>query len=297
MAMDSLVLENLLLDKIVSFWIELCPSKKNITTTKTMPYLRIPRSDAGQLHLLSTTLKTAASDATTGKKYLPADLLEKITTFLNDQPAATAGAAPTIGFANLLAQRATLEGDVTRETAESQLAEAALDTFISDYIVVLARRTRRMKHNVAVLDYHKLDHSGNVPVTSSREARRIVASQLIAGDAAAITAGFPAMVNPSAAELQTHLDAAVTEADDIIPADRALQDIIEKIRIARIPAAELVQEVIEELRHATRRNKPSTAREIMRSYGCAFETLPGEIPDSGDVATAAPLTPPTPDAL
>ncbi len=269
-----------------------------------MPHLRIPRSDAGQLHLLTTSLKTADSDARGGKNYLPPSLVEEVTEFVNDGPADAPSEIPTPGFATLLAQRAVLEGDVTRETAEAQVAEAALDTYISDYIVVLARRTLRLKHNVAVLDYHKLDHSGNIPPITSREDRRTVARQLIAGDAAAAAAGFPLMANPSATELDSALSTATIEADQIVPADRALQEIIEKIRVARVQAGVLVQEIIYELRHATRRNEPSTAREIMRSYGITFEALPGEIPEPGDepavpaTPAAAPSssTPATPDA-
>jgi hypothetical protein len=219
--------------------------------------------------------------------------VEEITTFLNDRPADAPLETPTLGFINLLAQRAILEGDVSRETAEAQLAEAALDTYISDYIVVLARRTLRLKHNVAVLDYHKLDHSGNIPPITSREDRRTVARQLIAGDASAHDAGFPLMANPSAAELQAALTTAITETDQIVPADRALQEIIEKIRLARVQSAILVQEIIEELRHATRRNEPGTARDIMRSYGITFETLPGETPDPAD-APVTPATAPSP---
>ena len=59
---------------------------------------------------------------------------------------------------------------------------------------------------------------------------------------------------------------------------------------ARPRAAELVQEVLDELRHATRKLEPGTARDIMRSYGVTFEALDGEIPAPGDLP-AAPAAP------
>lgn len=147
-----------------------------------------------------------------------------------------------------------------------------------------------MKHPAAVLDFHQIDHSGTVPTIASREDRRTLARQLIQGDATATAAGFPPMANPAAAELQQALQTATREAEEIIPADRELQTILEQIRAARPRAAELAQEVIDELRHATRKLEPGTARDIMRSYGITFETLDGEIPEPGDVP-AEPAAP------
>lgn len=255
-----------------------------------MPRVRPPRSDAGQVHLLGTALQTAAGDSAQSRSYLPAGLLTQISGFLSDT---TQNGTPVPGHATLLARRAALEGKVTQETSEALTAEDILDTHIRDYIIVLARRTFRMKHSAAVLDFHQIDHAGTVPTLSSREDRRTVARQLIAGDPAAIQAGFPAMANPTAAELAAALQTATREAEEIIPADRELQAILELIRTARPRATELAQEVIDELRHATRKLEPGTARDIMRSYGITFETLEGEAPEPGDVP-APPATPPAP---
>ena len=253
-----------------------------------MPRVRPPQSDAGQVHLLTTSLTTATGDGgPTGHHYLPALLVTDITAFLNDR---VEGSTTHPGYASLVARRAIHEGRVTQETGESQLAENDLETHIRDYIVTLARRSFRKKHSAAVLDFHQVNHSGEVPVITSREDRRTLARQLIDGDAAATAGGFPAMANPSAAELQAALDTATGEADEIIPADRELQAIVEQIRAARPRAVELVQEILDELRHATRKLEPGTARDIMRSYGVTFEALEGELPASGDV----PATPPVP---
>lgn len=255
-----------------------------------MPRVRPPRSDAGQVHLLGTAATTAAGDAQKQLHYLPADLVTAIPAFLNDHQE---NGITIPGYATLVARRAAAEGIVTRETEEAQRAEDNLDTHIRDYIAVLARRTFRMKHSAAALDFHQLDHSGNIPPIASREDRRTLARQLIDGDATAIAAGFPAMANPSAAELQQALDTATREAGEIVPADRELQALLEQIRAARPRATELAQEVIDELRHATRKIEPGTARDIMRSYGITFETLEGETPEPGDVPAvpAAPTSP------
>lgn len=255
-----------------------------------MPRVRPPRSDAGQLHVLATSLKTAAGDTDPGRRYLPADLVTGISFFVSNRQE---NGVTLPGHATLLAQRATLEGRVTQETGEADLAEEALDTHLRDYIVVLARRTFRKKHSVAAFDYHQLPHSGEIPAITSREDRRTLARQLIDGDAAAITAGLPPMANPSAAELQAVLTDATREAEEIIPADRELQLLVEQVRAARPRATELVQEVIDELRHATRKLEPGTARDIMRSYGITFEALEGEILVPGDLP-AEPVPPAAP---
>lgn len=246
--------------------------------------------DAGQLHVLATTLITAAGDTDPGRRYLPADLITGIAAFVSDRQE---NGTTHPGHAALLAQRAVLEGRVTQETGEAELAEDTLDTHLRDYIVALARRTFRKKHSVAALDYHQLPHSGEIPAITSREDRRTLARQLIDGDAAAIAAGLPPMANPSAAELQTALTDATREAEQIIPPDRELQLLVEQIRAARPRATELVQEVIDEFRHATRKLEPGTAREIMRSYGITFEALEGETPEPGDLP-AVPEAPATP---
>jgi hypothetical protein len=255
-----------------------------------MPRVRPPRSDAGQVHLLGTAVKTATGDSAQNRSYLPAGLLTQISAFLGDSQQ---NGTTLPGHATLLARRAALEGKVTQETADALTAEDILDTHIRDYIIVLARRTFRMKHSAAVLDFHQIDHAGTVPTISSREDRRTFARQLIAGDPAAIQAGFPPMANPSAVELDAALQTATREAEEIIPADRELQAILELIRASRPRATELAQEVIDELRHATRKLEPGTARDIMRSYGITFETLEGEAPEPGDVPVQ-PATPPAP---
>jgi hypothetical protein len=142
-----------------------------------------------------------------------------------------------------------------------------------------------------------------MPVISSREDRRTLAGQLIDGDRAAVAAGFPAMANPSAAELQSALASADKEAGEVVPVTRELQDVLEKIRAARPRAIELVEEVLAELRHSTRKLEEGTARDILRSYGVTFESLPGETPEptpapapatSTTITTSAAPTPATP---
>ena len=160
------------------------------------------------------------------------------------------------------------------------MAEGVLDTYLRDY--------------VAVLDCHKLNHSAELPSLGTQEERRTVAQELIAGDAAAVAMGFPAMANPSAAEVQAKLTDAIRERGEVTPVDRDLQALLEKLRALRPQAQVVVDDLVDELRHSTRRLEPGTAREVMRSYGLTYETLPGEPADPVTPPSPAPSPAPTP---
>ncbi len=254
-----------------------------------MPRMRVPESDDARAAFMSTAIRTAAADAAKGITYVPASVITAATTFLNDK---TVGETTVPGFASLVTQRQLLEGKVSKEVGEAQKAEEVLDTHVRDYVAVLGRRTFRAGHAVAVLDCHELNHSGEMPVVSNREDRHALAQQLVAGDAAAVAMGFPAMANPSAAEVQTKLTDAIREVGEVTPVDRDLQALLEKLRAGRPQAQVVVDDLIDELRHSTRRLEPGTARDVMRSYGLSYETLPGEPAESnsGSTATTTPAT-------
>lgn len=193
-----------------------------------MPRLRSPESDESIAAFFAKARTTAAADAKRTKRYMQQSVVDDVAGFLNDRTETMAGEQRTIpGFGTLARGRKALEARVTKETSESTTAEEVLETVLRDYIVVLARRTFREKHNVAVLEAHGLTHDGTVPEIHSREDRRALARRLIDGDAAEIPLGAPAMANPSAAELQAKLDAAVKEEGDITPVNRDLEALLE----------------------------------------------------------------------
>jgi hypothetical protein len=251
--------------------------------------MRVPESDDSRAAFIATALRTAAADALKGIKYVPVDTIAAAAACLNDR---TEGETVIPGFASLVTRRQLAEGRVSKEMGEAQQAEEGLHTYVRDYVAVLGRRTFRVPHSVAVLDCHKLNHSAELPPLGTQEERRTAALQLIAGDAAAVAMGFPAMVNPSAAEVQAKLTDAVRERGEVTPVDRDLQGIREQLRALRPQAQVVVDELVDELRHNTRRLEAATAREIMRSYGLSFESLPGEAPEPNQPANPAP--PPTP---
>lgn len=256
-----------------------------------MARMRVPESDDARAAFMATAIRTALADAAKGITYIPGSVVTAASAFLNDR---TVGATTEPGFASLVTQRQLAEGKVTKEVGEAQLAEDALDTYVRDYVAVLGRRTFRLKHSAAVLDCHKLNHSAELPPLGTQEERRTLAQELIAGDVAAVTMGFPAMANPSAAEVQAKLTDAVRERGEVTPVDRDLQALLEKLRALRPQAQVVVDDLVDELRHSTRRLESGTARSVMRSYGLTFETLPGEDPEPSDPPNPAPAPTPTP---
>lgn len=80
--------------------------------------------------------------------------------------------------------------------------------------------------------------------------------------------------------MTTKLNLAVQEAAQITPKSREEEDALNAVRAQRPRAIELVNDVIDELRHSTRKLEPGTARDILRSYGVEFESLEGEEPDN-----------------
>lgn len=94
--------------------------------------------------------------------------------------------------------------------------------------------------------------------------------------------------------MQAKLTDAIRERGEVTPVDRDLQALRERLRGLRPQAQVVVDDLVDELRHSTRRLEPGTAREVMRSYGLTYETLPGEPADPVTPPSPAPSPAPTP---
>lgn len=92
-------------------------------------------------------------------------------------------------------------------------------------------------------------------------------------------AGCPAMVNPSAAELQAVVDRAQVESGEVSVADRAYDDAQKAGAALRGPVDALIAEVMDQLRYTLLKFEPSNQRRIMRSYGAIFTYADGETAD------------------
>jgi hypothetical protein len=136
--------------------------------------MRVPESDDARAAFMSTAIRTPAADAAKGITYIPGAVITSAATFLNDR---TVGGNDGAGVCQPGHATAVAGGPGDEGGGEAQTAEVALDTYVRDYAAVLG----------------------------AREDHRTVAQELVAGDAATVAMGFPAMVNPGAVELQGKL--------------------------------------------------------------------------------------------
>ncbi len=229
-----------------------------------MPYIKKPRSDAERLAWLRRMAETGAQDLLAGRAYLPQPLLTEVTTLV-----------PIVGAAVKRTDE-TFAGRI-KETGERQTAFERLQTYVRDYWQGLIRRTARENHNVEVLRMHGLAIEGYLPNPSRDEEWILWAERLVAGDANAVAAGLPPMANPTSAQVQTILDQVRIEAADVPQADRLYDEAQAALTDLRLPADDLIDQVVTYLQLALRRLDASSQRRIMRTYGVVFAPYEGEV--------------------
>jgi hypothetical protein len=244
-----------------------------------MPSYQAPRSDEDRLTALETARDTGASDRTAGRKSITQETLDGVTTFAGT-------------FRPLYAALARALSGRMKEVREREEARAALDTHVRDFWEVLKRRAHRLRQPAEILALFGLPADGTVPNPTTFEELLQWADAIVKGDADAVTAGHPAMANPTALEVAAVLATARLQAADVPTADRAYVDAQVAIAAQRPRADELIGDTMADLRSSLRRFDDPTQRRIMRTYGATFIALPGEPADP--VPAPVPPTPPTP---
>jgi hypothetical protein len=232
-----------------------------------------PRSDADRVACLKSTLDMGRKDRQAGNLYVEQASLDAVETLVVQfEPAYLALNAR-------LAQR-------IKETEDKVSALADLETCVRDFWEVGKRLVFRKKLPAALLAYYGLPQDGGVPKPTSEENWLVLAAQIIKGDADAVAAGYPPMINPSAAEVAAQLTLAQAEVNQVSEADRAYDQAQATVAAPRAQADALIQDVMEQLRFNLRKQDEASQRRIMRSYGVKFTYGSGETPDPDD---------PTPD--
>jgi hypothetical protein len=228
-----------------------------------MPYYDPPNSDLTRLAFLKRALATHAADELAGAAHLSAETLVALT--------------------GLAAQFESALGSVdqklsarTRETGERVEAMARVETCLRDLWEVLKRRVVRQNEHASVLAFYGLPLDGALPQPTTYEEWLTLAERAVSGDAAAVAAGHPAMVNPSAAELGGVVATARQETADVAPADLAYDEAQAAVAELRPQVDAAITDVVAELRFALRRLDPPSQRRVLRRYGARFRYLEGE---------------------
>jgi hypothetical protein len=225
-----------------------------------------------RLAFLKQAATTGAQDTAAGKSYISQETLDALNALAPGFEAAH----------NDVSARLSARSEEVRQSNE---ALDTLQTYVRDLWEVLRRRLIRLNQPAAVLQFYGLGLDGVNPTPTNQAQWLATAAEVVAGDAEAVAAGYPAMTNPSAAELQAVLTAAQQEADEVAPADRAHDEAQEAVADLRPQADELIQDVVDELRFNLRKRDAPSQRRIMRTYGASFSYLPGEPADQDDAGS------------
>ena len=234
-----------------------------------MPRYDAPDSDIARLTFMGRAIKTAAAVPLGETPRLPAEQFAALTTHQTAYRAAYDSVEAT------LSHRKT-------DTAESAAAMARLRMFISHLWTSVYNHAQRENQPVGLLGYYHLNSDGNRPTPGRREEWLEMATSVINGDAAAVTAGYPAAVHPSAAELQVVLDTALAESDDLPNADAAYDEAQAAMDALRPQADALIKAVRAAILYSTYEMDPASQRRVLRNYGSVYTYLPGEPVDEGD---------------
>jgi len=234
-----------------------------------MPYYEVPASDIYRLAFLQRAHATGLQDVADGAGLVNQETLDAIAAFLPGFQAAMGAVSARLGAR-------------AKETQERLEAVERVKLYTRDLWEVVKRRVRRLDQPAAVLSFYRLPLDGTVPNPTTQEDWLALAAQVVGGDAEAVAAGYPAMANPSAAELQAVLDAALSEAADVAAADRAYDQAQAAVAALRPQADELLEEVMADLRYRLRKEDAPSQRRVMRTYGARFRYLPGEPLDPDD---------------
>ena len=231
-----------------------------------MPTYAPPQGDANRLLFLKTSLEMGRKDLDANLDYVDKGTLDGVEAFI-------AKFEPVYLDLNAtLAQR-------IKETSEKTGALAELQTWVRDFWEVGKRRVYRLKLPTAVLAYYGLGQDGAVPKSAGEASWLDFAGQIVKGDADAVAAGYPAMLNPSAAEVAAQLANARAEAAQVGGTDRVYDQAQESAAALRPEADSLIQEIMDQLRFNLRKKDEPSQRRIMRSYGARFTYASGETPD------------------
>ena len=231
-----------------------------------MAKVKKPKSDSGKIMTLDKILVTGAQDILANNLFVPQAILDEIIAYLPGYKT-----AHTVVKEKLSARM--------KEVRESNVAIEKLKDHILDTFEVLKRRTRRMGHPAEVLNYYELPLDGTNPKPSSREEWLKLGADLILGDAKAVTDGYPAMLNPSAVELQVALEKAKKDFDELAMADRAYDQAQAVVANLRPQAEEYINEIYDHLAFALRKMDNPSQRRVMRTYGYKYEYSHGEPPE------------------
>jgi hypothetical protein len=238
-----------------------------------MPFRVNPRSHSARANLLRRAIQSATGDRAEGREYVSQAWIDQASAFLQIYQPRVDAITRHLGLRSM-------------EVRERDAAVARLSTCVRHGWQVLKMRVQRQGLPDGVLRLYGLPLDGNVPSNATPDGWLRYARLFVEGDAAAIARGHEPMCNPSAAEIQTVLDVAAAEVDDVSAADAALDEAQAAAEADQAQAEALIADLVAHLVFNLRRMDAPSQRRIMRRYGFKFHYGKGEARDPDDVLSA-----------
>ncbi len=235
-----------------------------------MPRYSVPNSDPSRLAFMNRAVRTANSAITeVGTQRLDATLIADLTAHYDTY---------RLAYDNVEAALSRRKN----ETAESAVAMARLQMFISHMWTSVYNRSVRDNHPAGLLGYYKLNANGSRPTPSGRDEWLDMATSIINGEAKAVAAGYAPICSPTIAELQAALTSAQTERDETPMAEEGYDEMQAALAALRPRADELIKETRDVVLFSARKLDAPSQRRILRNYGGRYYYEAGEKVDDGD---------------
>lgn len=238
-----------------------------------MPNIIIPRSNEDLIRFFETATRVANEDHLVQVKYLDADWIPQASDFVED-------------FQTRVRNLPAAQRNRALQIDERNAQFAKLDTYIRDYLSTLKRMVYREGLPVSLFAFYTLPESAELPNPTNMNEVLSWAEKIVKGDADAVAAGYPAMSNPTAAQVNTVLTQTKAEMDDVSAVERVLDTALDELEALRATGFSMAQDAEQQLNFQLRKLTPPDRRRIIRRYGFQFTYAAGETPDPED-------TPPT----
>ena len=242
-----------------------------------MPKLDRPDTDTQRLTALQSAKIKA--DATP-----PAQLA-----FSPDTLAALIALLPTL--ATEMQQRGTALSGQASTTAAINPFRNRVRMFISHFLQVFNLGVERGDYSASDRAHYQLPVSSDkLPKLSGDEDLVLWAGNIAAGDAARVTAGGAAMVNPTAAQVAAEFGlyepmlAVHTTAKDAYDSEQ------EDVEDMRPEVDDLINDIWDEVLFTFRKDSPSSMRRKAREYGVVYRLSAGEEPHPDEFSISGKVT-------
>lgn len=238
-----------------------------------MPNIIIPRSNEDLIRFFETATRVATEDRLAEKFYIDADWIPEASDFVE-------------AFKTNVRNLTSAQRNRAVQIEERNVKTAKLDTYVRDYFSVYKRMVYRESLPASTFLFYDLPESGDLPNPTNLNDLISWAEKIVKGNADAVAAGYPAMSNPTAAQVNTVLTEAKAEIDDVSAVERTLDTALDELEALRATGYALAQDAEQQLNFQLRKLTSPDRRRIMRTYGFTYTYAEGETPDPED-------TPPT----